>query len=104
MRSTVPLEHFDSGDIYRWQKDLIYYHFTFSGLNKTFGQACAWGILPKRDGDAEALAAQPGCGAAAATRQSAARHPRLGQRHRGEAGPQAGKGKMEKKGLADEMR
>lgn len=79
MCSTVPLEHFDGGDIYRWQKDLIYYHFTFSGLNKTFGQARAWGILPKRDGAAEALAAQPGCGAAAATRRSAARHPRLGQ-------------------------
>lgn len=75
MRSVVPLEHFDGGDIYRWQKDLIYYHFTFSGLNKTSGQACAWGILPKRDGEAEALAAQPGCGAAAAARQSAARHP-----------------------------
>lgn len=37
MHSAVSLKYFDCGDIYRWQKDLIYYHFAFSSLSKKFG-------------------------------------------------------------------
>lgn len=34
-----PHKYFVRGDIYRWQKDLIYYHFAFSSLNKNVGWA-----------------------------------------------------------------
>lgn len=53
MSSAASLKYFDCGDIYRWQKDLISYHFAFSSLNKIFGWAHAREVLPKRNRDAE---------------------------------------------------
>lgn len=86
MCPTTSLKYFDCGDIYRWQKDLIYYHLAFSSLNKN-----AWpGSLFSKRLCPEEAEMEP--------KQSwaeRAEHPQLGQKPRGEGGWQAGEGERE---------